>query len=162
MGKIRKFVWEWISEYPIVIFVMFLVTLGHLAIEQVNEHNNEELKEIISHSFFPNTIYIAFLCMCAAEGFHIYRKWKRYPRNAPVKPYVTKFEAGLNSFVKAAFFTMDGISIVIFIISLYPITLDIETEAYKKAMFFHGFFALAIVPFIASVLFTIKKDHDRR
>jgi hypothetical protein len=158
MGKIIKFVWEWISEYPIVVFVMLLVTLGDFIIKQISENYNEELKGVISDSFFPNVMFIAFFCMIGAEAFHTYRKWKRYPGKAAVKPYITKFEAGSKSFVKWGFFVMDWASIAIFILNLYPISFGQDTFEYHRALFFHGFFALAIVPFVASMFFTIKKE----
>ncbi|CDI06435.1 membrane hypothetical protein [Candidatus Nitrosotenuis uzonensis] len=158
MGKIIKFVWEWISEYPIVVFVMLLVTVGDFIIKQISDNYNEGFTSVISNSFFPNVVFITFFCMIGAEAFHTYRKWKRYPRKAAVKPYITKFEAGSKSFVKWGFFMMDWVSIAIFIISFYPIGFGNETDSYKKAMFFHGFFALAIVPFITSIFFTIKKE----
>lgn len=158
LGKIRKFVWEWVSEYPIVVFVMCLVTLGHFIVGQINQNHNEQLKNVISSELFPNVVWIAMGCLMSVEAYQTYRKWREYPRKAAVKPYFTKLEILSNSGVKAGFFAMDWVSIAIFLLSLYPIGFEMETDAYKKAMFFHGFFALAIVPFVASIFFTIKKD----
>ncbi|MEM3064874.1 MAG: hypothetical protein QW177_05820 [Candidatus Nitrosotenuis sp.] len=150
-------IFDWFKEHLVVIFLALLSVVGLPIIDHVFTH--DQLETFLSSQNYWYLYYGMPLSVFFIELYKAVWETTSFKNQHAVKTYQTDIEIIFRGSYFASIismrYAMDLVTMLAFFLGLFMI--GHSTHQYEIAHFFETFYAVAIVPFIASINFMVKK-----